>query len=277
MLTCLPEITVDDLAAPASKRRRLNSAAPIGRAVESACTPSKYEPSAPTPPSTCATTKEICGNTLVCYGMVRHLLLSFTASTDAIQISDLKVDISPRSHVAHPPPNEHPIHFEPPRTLHHGSLGAPTGRLDDYGGKLLSGLAADDELVLQLSLSSAPIAPLTETKLPKNASHFLGVIIYGPRRRFSDVGEFVTQAGCYLDDPIDCDRNVPYMNPQCLFSLHEPLPMTFDLLQPQQAYMDDCTRVSLDFLSGFETTDELDLSASPTALCTELKMYVRCL
>ncbi|PZD31108.1 hypothetical protein A1F97_09928 [Pyrenophora tritici-repentis] len=82
----------------------------------------------------------------------------------------------------------------------------------------------------------------------------------------------MTQAGCYLDDPVGCDRNVPYMNPQCLFSLHERPPMTFELLPLQQPHIDNFAQASLDVLSGFETTDDLELSANPTALRTELKV-----
>ncbi|OAL07654.1 hypothetical protein IQ06DRAFT_13635 [Phaeosphaeriaceae sp. SRC1lsM3a] len=258
MLTCPPEIIIDDLPAPLSKRRRLNSPGLLRVAIETACVPSQYESSAPTPTSTCATTEEVCEDTLICYGM----------------ISDLTVNI-PHNHDASPRSNELPIRFESPRTLHHGHLNSPIGRLDDYGGELLMRLVADDELILQLLLSPSPVGPSTEKKLPKTASKYLGVIIYGPRRRISDVGEFVTKAGVYLDDPVKCDRNVPYMNPQCLFSLHERLPMTFELLQPQESQISDFSRASLDVLSGFESADDVDLSESPVALRTELKMHQR--
>jgi hypothetical protein len=52
--------------------------------------------------------------------------------------------------------------------------------------------------------------------------------------------------------------------------------MTFDLLQQlqQQPEVDNFSRASLDVLSGFETTDDFELSANPTALRTELKVYV---
>lgn len=43
---------------------------------------------------------------------------------------------------------QHPIRFEPPRTLRCGGVNAPVGLLDDYGGKLLQRLVADDELIL---------------------------------------------------------------------------------------------------------------------------------
>ncbi|EUC36252.1 hypothetical protein COCCADRAFT_23992 [Bipolaris zeicola 26-R-13] len=97
-----------------------------------------------------------------------------------------------------------------------GVADAPIGRLDDFAGELLLRLVDDDDLILQFLLSSTPITPAAERKSAKNASKFLRVIIYGPRCRLNDVGDFMTQAGCYLDDPVGCDRNVPYMNPQSL-------------------------------------------------------------
>jgi hypothetical protein len=90
------------------------------------------------------------------------------------------------------------------------------------------------------------------------------------------VGEFMTQAGCFLDDPVGCDRNVPYMNPQCLFSLHERPPTTFELFQLPNPHIENFTRATIDVLSGFETTDDFELTANPTALRTGLQVYVIC-
>jgi hypothetical protein len=50
--------------------------------------------------------------------------------------------------------------------------------------------------------------------------------------------------------------------------------MTFELSPLQQPHIDNFTRASFDILSAFETTDDLELSANPTALRTELKLYV---
>jgi len=277
MLTRLPEIVVDESAAPAPKRRRLNTPHAESVTLESVCNASDSVSSAQITsiPSTCAIVEEISDNTLVCYGMVRRVHLSFVAYTYVTQISDLKVQSSSH-HVASPISAQHPIRFEPPRTLYRGSASTPIGRLDEYWGELLKRLVADDELILQLVLFSAPIAPSIKQKTPRSDLQYLGVTIYGPRCRCDDVGIFMTRVNCFLDDPVGCDFNVPYMNPQCLFSLHERPPMTFDLPQLQQPYIDSFSRASLDILSGFETADDFESSASPTALLTELKEYVIC-
>ncbi|CAN9235351.1 unnamed protein product [Alternaria alternata] len=51
--------------------------------------------------------------------------------------------------------------------------------------------------------------------------------------------------------------------------------MTFELLPLQQPHIGEFTRDHFDVLSGFETTDDLALSVTPTALRTELKLHQR--
>ena len=271
-----PQIVIEDVAAPASKRRRLNTPLAGGLTTQRACDTLGYELSSSTTPipSIYATTEGIHDDDLVCYGMVRHILLIMMANAYIAQYSGLAMNVPP-NHIASPPSTQGPISFEPPRTIRYGVGDASVGWLDNYGSKLLSTLAADNEFILQLVTLSIPITPKTERKMLKDAMS-LGVIIYGPKYRFSHVGDFMTQAGCYLDDPVGCDRNVPYMNPQYLCSLHEEPSMTFELSQLQQTVVENFSRASLDVLSGFETTDDFDLSDTPTALRTKLKMYVTC-
>ena len=149
------------------------------------------------------------------------------------------------------------------------------GHVDSRVGQILEILAADGELALQLGLSACPIAAEPVTKPSRVATHYLRIVIYGPRHRLGDVGYFVTQCSLYLEDPVGCDRNVPYMNPQCLFSFHEHLTMTFDLPQLLRQTFGGFTRTSSDILSEFETTDSIEESSDPKALRTSLQPYVR--
>jgi hypothetical protein len=88
------------------------------------------------------------------------------------------------------------------------------------------------------------------------------------------VGDFVTQCGCFLDDPVGCDRDVPYLNPQCLFGFYGDLPMTSDFIHKEQT-LGDFTPASLDILAQFETTDDIKEAKDPTALYTALRPYVK--
>ncbi|PSN61328.1 hypothetical protein BS50DRAFT_504751 [Corynespora cassiicola Philippines] len=148
------------------------------------------------------------------------------------------------------------------------------GRLDDHTREALSTLQADGELHLQLTYSTTPLTPENSTKPPRGTVGFLSTILYGPRGRLYDVGYFTAQCGHYLEDPLGCDRNVPYLNPQCLSSIYEEPPMTFDLINLGQHQVDDFMPKPCDLLAGFETTDELGESHTPNALCTQLKSFV---
>lgn len=164
--------------------------------------------------------------------------------------------------------------FTPPREIHRCIEGDLVGRLDNYLGEVLCRLTADDEFRLQLTLSETQLAFESSTR-PKGTVGFLGIIIYGPKGLSSDLSRFIAKCGYYLDDPIDCDRNVPYMNPHSLVSFYDEPSMTFDLPQARQQSPDDLMRTPLDILAGFETTGSLPESVTPSALCTDLKVYVR--
>ncbi len=164
--------------------------------------------------------------------------------------------------------------FAPPRELRRCETKELVGQLSEYDGEVLSRLTADEELTLQLFTVDTPIVVENGNQRAKVTVAFLQAILYGPRRCYDDVGAFITQCGYYLEDPVACDRNVPYMNPQCLFSLQGRPPMTFELPKMPQDSVDELSRTSCDILAGFETTAWLDEAVTPTALRTILKPYV---
>ena len=57
----------------------------------------------------------------------------------------------------------------------------------------------------------------------------LCVIIYGPSSLKDDIGEFATERGLYLQDPMHCDRDVPYQNPHLLSRDDDMIVMTSSL------------------------------------------------
>lgn len=53
-------------------------------------------------------------------------------------------------------------------------------------------LIADDELLLQLTFSTSPMAAILDIKPLKGTVGFIGIIIYGPKHRSGGVGYFMT-------------------------------------------------------------------------------------
>ncbi|KAH6692827.1 SNF2 family N-terminal domain-containing protein [Leptodontidium sp. MPI-SDFR-AT-0119] len=65
----------------------------------------------------------------------------------------------------------------------------------------------------------------------ENASSWsLNVILYGPPALEEGIGQFLSQYRTYLQDPIGCDRRVPYRNPHIIPPATEDIMMT-DLLE----------------------------------------------
>jgi SWI/SNF-related matrix-associated actin-dependent regulator of chromatin subfamily A3 len=149
----------------------------------------------------------------------------------------------------------------------------PIGTPDDHTSGILQRLVADPELVSQLTLRNDALISNNRTKSKGRLVGYLSIIIYGPRNYLKSVGDFMTQCGRYLEDPIGCDHNVPYLNPQCLFSMHGNPPMTFDLMDAIDMGAEDKTDYS-DILAGFETPDILSETPTPDLLQTTLKPYV---
>jgi hypothetical protein len=44
----------------------------------------------------------------------------------------------------------------------------------------------------------------------------MNAIIYGPREFSEGVGDFLAKSKMFLQDPLECDRDVPYLNPHLL-------------------------------------------------------------
>ncbi|KAF2458817.1 SNF2 family N-terminal domain-containing protein [Lineolata rhizophorae] len=97
----------------------------------------------------------------------------------------------------------------------------------------------------------------------------LFVIIYGPMEIFDDVGEYCRQHDAYLQDPIGCDRDVPYRNPHRLDGLDENASTTYQLIA-QKGVKEEVVREQVDILAGLEFDEDLPEAEAPAALWTQL-------
>jgi hypothetical protein len=101
---------------------------------------------------------------------------------------------------------------------------------------------------------------------------FLDMILYGPKCMADAVGLFMEDCGYCLQDPYDCDRNVPYINPHRLSSQFDDPPMTHAMQQPTKEIVETFTRVAIDALANFQTSEQFEEAMTPSALVTELKL-----
>lgn len=103
---------------------------------------------------------------------------------------------------------------------------------------LTNALFIQSELVLEINCStldspSKPGPQIPGKRIPGySAQCTLDIIIYGPSGLFQDVGSFFEEYDLYLQDPVNCKRNVRYRNPHRLSVNPSDVKYTFDLGNP---------------------------------------------
>ena len=109
------------------------------------------------------------------------------------------------------------------------------GKLEERLGKILRTLTAEDHIELQLYFHSKDDETSNGKRNLKaqvksaGSPALLHAIIYGPLRCYNEVGDFLSECGLYLQDPVRCDRDVLYCNPHLLSCSDEERVTTFQL------------------------------------------------
>ncbi|KAF1952458.1 hypothetical protein CC80DRAFT_552277 [Byssothecium circinans] len=151
------------------------------------------------------------------------------------------------------------------------------GRFDEQGTAIIEALISDGAFEIQVSLSPLEQALIRE-RLRKCTSQsntlLASLIIYGPLEAFDAVGTFFQDCELYLQDPIGCDRNIPYHNPHRLTSPSSPPRMTFDFDSP--SVHPKVTRLRhTDLLDVLTSSMNLPEAQTPSLLRTPLLRHQR--
>lgn len=158
-----------------------------------------------------------------------------------------------------------PVNIHCDHTLRRRSDGSIVGTLDkdmfDTFGKL-----AHECIEFQLSVAWLDGSA---TQRKKSVCQ-LEVIFYGPKNMADAVGLFMEECGYCLQDPCDCNRNVPYLNPQRLSSMFGEPPMTYDIQQPRRENGETLNKATIHALANFQTSEQLASAVTPSALATKL-------
>ncbi|KAM7211076.1 SNF2 family N-terminal domain containing protein [Rhypophila decipiens] len=111
----------------------------------------------------------------------------------------------------------------------------------------------------------------------------LDIILYGPRRLFSVIGEFIDECNehllddqkLYLQDPVGCDDNVRYCNPHRLPPLDSTeTQFTFTLAENRQCFMDlEDFEPRPELLELLESQEDLPEAPQPPSIRTLLERH----
>jgi len=106
-----------------------------------------------------------------------------------------------------------------------------------------------------------------------NLQYLLNAIVYGPREFSQGIGDYLAKCKMFLQDPMHCDRDVPYLNPH-LLSRTEDLVMTSSLIVESGGSSFNQEVVTLEAPGDLfsQTCDDthLELTESPDQLRTGL-------
>jgi hypothetical protein len=100
----------------------------------------------------------------------------------------------------------------------------------------------------------------------------MNTIIYGPAELSDPVGQYLTKCGVYLQDSLDCDRNVPYSNPHIL-SRSDEIIMTDSLASLVSVPEVEKVIAQEDLFSELSSDAHLALTDAPDAISTPLYVY----
>jgi SWI/SNF-related matrix-associated actin-dependent regulator of chromatin subfamily A3 len=124
------------------------------------------------------------------------------------------------------------------------------GRFDDRSAEILRVICEDPLVNLQL------ILPRAKYSRQRGSLVALSAILYGPRWLSEDIGAFCQDSEMYLQDPLGCDRDVPYCNPHRLSSDQAACCTTFELQRASTEVV--VTKLSIE--------DALDVLSAPRVL-----------
>lgn len=105
------------------------------------------------------------------------------------------------------------------------------------------------------------------------------LVIYGPSRLFEEIGDFFQDYDTYLQDPLDCERDVKYYNPHRLSSGDMvSCPMTSALRDiADSAFKVEELPSQPDSLDLLDSQQDLPEADQPAPIQTPLKRYSRLL
>lgn len=144
-------------------------------------------------------------------------------------------------------------------------------------GKIFSNLLAEIGIVIQIYPNDTGRRQIPKTKESKNVEHrmsqgFINAIIYGPLKLCESVGNYLTQCGIFLQDPMQNDRDAAYKNPHILSRTEEVVLISELAIESSGTQARDFD--TQDLFSQLSKDDHLAFTEAPNAVITKLYPYV---
>jgi hypothetical protein len=152
------------------------------------------------------------------------------------------------------------------------------GKLETTAIQIIQALE-DAGCTLQLHCQSSPVSSVEESIYQKSrragdeAVTNLNIIIYGPALLSDPLGEWLLDNVLFLQDPINCEKDVMYKNPQLLREDDEEFITTFSLCSHLQNFDVEKMETRPDLFELLNTEHHLTETEAPPAVLTPLYRY----
>ena len=167
-----------------------------------------------------------------------------------------------------------PLFFLRPQHLYQAGREQLFGALDERSAKILSNLSSEQGITFQIycrTINRRAAQGKRGGRKPgaNELQYVMNTIIYGPIELCDPVGEYLSKCGVYLQDPLNCDRDVVYSNPQVICRTTEVV-MTSSLVSQNAAPEVEKVISREDLFSELCSDDHLSLTDAPDAVSTPL-------
>jgi hypothetical protein len=133
--------------------------------------------------------------------------------------------------------------------------------------------------ILQLFAEYSKPSPPTRTDASEIGTRGIGsgvnlsAIIYGQEPLSSTLGEWLSDWGLFLQDPLHCEKNVPYKNPHLLCEDEEETFTTFDITERLKHVIIEHVVVRPDLFELLNEENHLPETDAPPCILTPLYRY----
>jgi SWI/SNF-related matrix-associated actin-dependent regulator of chromatin subfamily A3 len=169
------------------------------------------------------------------------------------------------------------LQFRPPNSLLFPQTGGEFGFLEERTAEILATLAAETSIWFQIyayvTKRQSRMKPMKGKKAGHNDLQYLmNVIVYGPQEFCEGVGDYLAKCKMFLQDPLQCNQNVPYQNPHLLSRTQEVIMTASLAVETSQPSTLEVVTLDApqDLFSQLSDDDHLQLTETPNLLRTPL-------
>jgi SWI/SNF-related matrix-associated actin-dependent regulator of chromatin subfamily A3 len=169
------------------------------------------------------------------------------------------------------------LQFCPPNSLLFSQAGGKFGCLEERTAEILTTLAAETRIWFQtyayVTKRLSKVKPMKGKTVGHNDLQYLmNAIVYGPQEFCEGVGDYLAKCKMFLQDPLQCNQNVPYQNPHLLSRTQEVMMTSSLAVEISQTSTLEVVTLDApqDLFSQLSDDDHLQLTETPNLLRTPL-------